>query len=69
MNVLRKYAHYIVAVIMFMAGIASAIASVRYIVVDAKVRPFVHMMPGHPVQRGVVMLLLQAGDVANAESC
>ena len=38
MNPIRKYAHYIVAVIMFCAGIASAIASVRYIVVDAKVR-------------------------------
>jgi hypothetical protein len=36
MNILRKYAHYVVAVIMFLAGIASAIASVRYIVVDAK---------------------------------
>ena len=37
MNVIRKYVHYVVAVIMFLAGLAAAIASVRYIVVDAKV--------------------------------
>ncbi len=37
MNPIRKYLHYIGAVITFLAGIAAAIASVRYIVVDAQV--------------------------------
>jgi hypothetical protein len=48
MNIIRKYAHYVVAVIMFLAGIASAIASVRYIVVDAKVSHMLKGMPGDP---------------------
>ena len=37
MNPIRKYVHYVVAVITFLTGIAAAIASVRYIVVDAQV--------------------------------
>ena len=37
MNPIRKYLHYFGAVITFLTGIAAAIASVRYIVVDAQV--------------------------------
>ena len=37
MNIVRKSLHWVFAVVMFLTGIASAIASVRYIVEDAKV--------------------------------